>query len=272
MMTAYYWYFPPPGTDKLLLCWSTFLVIWLCCVCWKHLSEYGLLHKRIGLLHCISTDKTCSKGRRTPPVFLGDNWSYYYCCLLLFTRFILRISSNNKAIRPYRCSGRASANAKWDWRNGFIGLFFIGWFAGLLACTATQTRTCLDYRLLSWLPDPMIDWLIDYYRGSMFMLMFPMIIMYEASTGAYQPTLGPGQGPLGRKWRWIQQDRPDQTRSCRIRLPTSCCSRHLLCLLAPCLIFFAPRIPGLQLYPGLRYDANYALCTPYSSAYACMCA
>lgn len=97
------------------------------------------------------------KRAQNTPVFMGDNWSYYYCCLLLFTRFILRISSNNKAIRPYRCGGRASANAKWDRRNGFLGLFFIGWFAGLLACRTTQTRTCLDYRLLSWLPDPMID-------------------------------------------------------------------------------------------------------------------
>ena len=106
--------------------------------------------------------------------------------------------------------------------------YWAGLLACLLACATIRTRTCLDYRLLGCLT----PWLIDYYRGSMFMLMFPMIIIHEASTGAYQPTLGPGQGPPGKeKWRWIQQDRPDQARSCLIRLHAALVTCLFVCSL-----------------------------------------
>ena len=68
MMTAYFFdTFLPPSTDRQNF-FVDLLFLVICCVGWKHLSEYGLLHKRIGLLHCISTDKTCSKGRKTPPL------------------------------------------------------------------------------------------------------------------------------------------------------------------------------------------------------------
>ena len=35
--------------------------------------------------------------------------------------------------------------------------YWAGLLACLLACATIRTRTCLDYRLLSWLPDPMVD-------------------------------------------------------------------------------------------------------------------
>ena len=40
------------------------------------------------------------------------------------------------------------------------------------------------------------------------MLMFPMIIMYEVSTGAYQQTLGPGRGPPGKKMKMNPAGQP----------------------------------------------------------------
>ena len=123
--------------------------------------------------------------------------------------------------------------------------YWAGLLACLLACATIRTRTCLDYRLLGCLT----PWLIDYYRGSMFMLMFPMIIIHEASTGAYQPTLGPGQGPLEKK-NEDESSRTGQIRPGHV-LFGSMLHSSLACLFALCLIFLATHIPGLHSYPGL---------------------
>ena len=103
------------------------------------------------------------------------------------------------------------------------------------------------------------------------MLMFPMIIMYEVSTGAYQQTLGPGRGPPGKK---MKMNPAGQARSGQVMsYSASCCMLHALFV---CSLSYKSLLPytGSALYTLVsgRYDATYVLCTPYSSAYACMCA
>lgn len=212
------------------------------------------------------------KRAQNTPVFLGDNWSYYYIAAWCYLPGLhLGISSNyNKAIRTYRCGGCAGANAKWDWieETVFSVSFLLGGFAGLLACATTRTRTCLDYRLLSWLPDPMIDWFLsrvhvyahvphDHHARS---------IGWRLSTN----TRTRARAPWKRK---MKMNPAGQARSGQVMSYSApCCTRHLLVCLLFVLFFLLPvyRVCTLALAYG-RYDANYVLCTPYSSAYACMC-
>lgn len=106
MMTAYFWYFPPSEhrQTSLLIYLFGHLACVLCCVglvCWKHLSEYGLLHKRIGLLHCISTDKTCSKGRRTPL----SSWAITDLTIILLLGAIYQVYTWGSAATTTKRSG-----------------------------------------------------------------------------------------------------------------------------------------------------------------------
>ena len=146
--------------------------------------------------------------------------------------------------------------------------YWAGLLACLLACATIRTRTCLDYRLLSWLPDPMIDWLLsrvhvhahvphDHHARS---------IDRRLSTN----TRTRARAPWKRK---MKMNPAGQARSGQVMLYSApCCTRHLLVCLLFALFLLLPvyRVCTLTLVYG-RYDANYVLCTPYSSAYACMC-
>ena len=120
------------------------------------------------------------------------------------------------------------------------------WVVCWLACLHNSDK---DMSRLSsslpWLPDPMIDWLII-IEGPCSCSCSPWSSCTKHRPALINQHSDQGKAPLERKWRWIQQDSPDQARSCRIRLHAACC---MLCLFVPCLISLCSRIPGLHSIP-----------------------
>ena len=146
--------------------------------------------------------------------------------------------------------------------------FLLGGFAGLLACLRNNSDKDMSRLSSSWLPDPMVDWLLSrvHVHAHVPHDHHPRSIDRRLSTN----TRTRARAPWKRK---MKMNPAGQARSGQVMLYSApCCTRHLLVCLLFALFLLLPvyRVCTLTLVYG-RYDANYVLCTPYSSAYACMC-
>lgn len=147
--------------------------------------------------------------------------------------------------------------------------FLLGGFAGLLACLRNNSDKDMSRLSSSFLVAWPHGWLII-IEGQCSCSCSPW-----SSSTKHRPALinqhsDQGKGPWKRK---MKMNPAGQARSGQVMLYSApCCTRHLLVCLLFALFLLLPvyRVCTLTLVYG-RYDANYVLCTPYSSAYACMC-